>query len=734
MDRVLGLLHPVRDCFSTDRYDPVECIYKCPFPTNGPKDVNIPQTDSSTEIPRKVDYEQENWADNPPAWTPFDKQTQSLQRTIGFLRYSFPQAAYNTQMYSDCRRRCEKIIYDCESERMHAHSDDTSSQYQCSIRDRTVPSLGRRDISRSFIVPETLTPAIGSAVHHIPSYPQECQQQISSEIHHRVRTEESAIHEVSWAGYGLSNPYGETQTLFGQENSPNNLTSKFPANNPNDGVTLKVRIPAGDESSTHKQSLIHDPLSSMQQSISIGDQRNMNSVSPKEEVHDVSGPHLTFRHGYQDNQFGHKMWRFNDNEYNDSDSVLSSSRDSHTSGEIRTSFEFYQDSAGVIPLNDNEESYQQTSSRNRYSSFYSPEVSEHSKTSECNLPSFESSSKNTLTRGYEEQSQKPGVENVPLQAYNKLYESFGLLSAFTQILLPQSMSEKSSTHSFGESLHSSQFEQSFPSLSKAYTRHFAGDYGNQVPEHPQHSSVTDALTASLTTAARTMARTERISEPLSLVAKCDHLEKYEQTSARTLYNTEAKDFCELKSFAGAFKQRRMKLGITQAEVGRALGKLKLGGFGCLSQSTICRFESLTLSHNNMLVLKPILQTWLEQMESRWPTVSNYHKSTEEFSFYSPDGAEPLRVYEASASTFGERGRRRRTSITDPEKRILEAYFRLQPKPSGEELSRISNRIKLKKSVVRVWFCNQRQKQKRLQSKHRYADLSLHSRHPFDSAT
>lgn len=51
-----------------------------------------------------------------------------------------------------------------------------------------------------------------------------------------------------------------------------------------------------------------------------------------------------------------------------------------------------------------------------------------------------------------------------------------------------------------------------------------------------------------------------------------------------------------------------------ADVGRALATLKLPGVGCLSQSTICRFESLTLSHNNMLALKPILCSWLNAAE------------------------------------------------------------------------------------------------------------------------
>lgn len=69
----------------------------------------------------------------------------------------------------------------------------------------------------------------------------------------------------------------------------------------------------------------------------------------------------------------------------------------------------------------------------------------------------------------------------------------------------------------------------------------------------------------------------------------------------------------MERFAEHFKQRRIKLGVTQADVGKALAHLKMPGVGSLSQSTICRFESLTLSHNNMVALKPILHSWLERV-------------------------------------------------------------------------------------------------------------------------
>ncbi|XP_069753847.1 POU domain, class 4, transcription factor 3 [Narcine bancroftii] len=147
---------------------------------------------------------------------------------------------------------------------------------------------------------------------------------------------------------------------------------------------------------------------------------------------------------------------------------------------------------------------------------------------------------------------------------------------------------------------------------------------------------------------------------------------------------------ELEAFAERFKQRRIKLGVTQADVGSALANLKITGVGSLSQSTICRFESLTLSHNNMIALKPVLQTWLEEAENAYREKAN-----------KPE------MFNSS-----ER-KRKRTSIAAPEKRSLEAYFAIQPRPSSEKIAAIAEKLDLKKNVVRVWFCNQRQKQKRM---------------------
>merc|ERR1719189_2420198 len=73
------------------------------------------------------------------------------------------------------------------------------------------------------------------------------------------------------------------------------------------------------------------------------------------------------------------------------------------------------------------------------------------------------------------------------------------------------------------------------------------------------------------------------------------------------------DLEELEKFAKMFKQKRIKLGYTQGDVGLALGKLYGNDF---SQTTISRFEALNLSFKNMCKLKPLLQKWLEVVDAQ----------------------------------------------------------------------------------------------------------------------
>uniref|UniRef100_A0A4W2I2E6 POU class 2 homeobox 2 n=1 Tax=Bos indicus x Bos taurus TaxID=30522 RepID=A0A4W2I2E6_BOBOX len=80
---------------------------------------------------------------------------------------------------------------------------------------------------------------------------------------------------------------------------------------------------------------------------------------------------------------------------------------------------------------------------------------------------------------------------------------------------------------------------------------------------------------------------------------------------------EPSDLEELEQFARTFKQRRIKLGFTQGDVGLAMGKLYGNDF---SQTTISRFEALNLSFKNMCKLKPLLEKWLNDAGGTWAGV------------------------------------------------------------------------------------------------------------------
>ncbi|CAB1316673.1 unnamed protein product [Coregonus sp. 'balchen'] len=60
-----------------------------------------------------------------------------------------------------------------------------------------------------------------------------------------------------------------------------------------------------------------------------------------------------------------------------------------------------------------------------------------------------------------------------------------------------------------------------------------------------------------------------------------------------------------------------------------------------------------------------------------------------------------------------RKRKKRTSIETNIKHTLEKRFHDNPKPNSEEIMLISEQLSMEKEVVRVWFCNRRQKEKRI---------------------
>ncbi|XP_057689923.1 POU class 2 homeobox 2a isoform X4 [Corythoichthys intestinalis] len=160
---------------------------------------------------------------------------------------------------------------------------------------------------------------------------------------------------------------------------------------------------------------------------------------------------------------------------------------------------------------------------------------------------------------------------------------------------------------------------------------------------------------------------------------------------------EPSDLEELEQFARTFKQRRIKLGFTQGDVGLAMGKLYGNDF---SQTTISRFEALNLSFKNMCKLKPLLEKWLNDAE----TMSIDSTLPSPSSLSSP-----------SLGFDGMPGRRRkkRTSIETNVRVALERAFLTNQKPTSEEILLIAEQLNMEKEVIRVWFCNRRQKEKRI---------------------
>ncbi|XP_072301209.1 pituitary-specific positive transcription factor 1 [Eucyclogobius newberryi] len=144
---------------------------------------------------------------------------------------------------------------------------------------------------------------------------------------------------------------------------------------------------------------------------------------------------------------------------------------------------------------------------------------------------------------------------------------------------------------------------------------------------------------------------------------------------------------ELEMFANDFKIRRIKLGYTQTNVGEALAAVHGSEF---SQTTICRFENLQLSFKNACKLKAILEKWLDEAELAGALYSD-------------------------KVGMNERKRKRRTTISLGAKEALERSFVEKTKPSSQEIARIAKGLHLEKEVVRVWFCNRRQREKRVKT-------------------
>ncbi|CAJ0578066.1 unnamed protein product, partial [Mesorhabditis spiculigera] len=183
----------------------------------------------------------------------------------------------------------------------------------------------------------------------------------------------------------------------------------------------------------------------------------------------------------------------------------------------------------------------------------------------------------------------------------------------------------------------------------------------------------------------------------------------DETASNSQLSDDAEPTCsdDLENFAKQFKQRRIKLGYTQADVGIALGTLYGNVF---SQTTICRFEALQLSFKNMCKLKPLLFRWLEEADST--------------------SSSPNSAFEKMTGQGG-RKRKKRTSIEMNVKSRLEYYFQKNQKPNAQEIAQVAHELTLEKEVVRVWFCNRRQKEKRMTPQYQQEMLLQNVQYPHE---
>ena len=129
-----------------------------------------------------------------------------------------------------------------------------------------------------------------------------------------------------------------------------------------------------------------------------------------------------------------------------------------------------------------------------------------------------------------------------------------------------------------------------------------------------------------------------------------------------------------------------------------MGKLYGNDF---SQTTISRFEALNLSFKNMCKLKPMLQKWLDDIDSMTNHPGVLNTAGANAGLMGMDGG------------LGSRRRKKRTSIDSVIRVAMEKRFLQCPKPTSEEIQFMSDSMNMEKEVVRVWFCNRRQKEKRI---------------------
>ncbi|VDM17656.1 unnamed protein product [Hydatigera taeniaeformis] len=171
---------------------------------------------------------------------------------------------------------------------------------------------------------------------------------------------------------------------------------------------------------------------------------------------------------------------------------------------------------------------------------------------------------------------------------------------------------------------------------------------------------------------------------------------------------------DIRRFARVFKMKRLSLGLTQTQIGRAL---TAGDGPAYSQSAICRFEKLDITPKSAQRIKPVLERWLAELEGRRPgdqivsqsaTLGDRSGVCGSVSG-SLDESGPYRAdCESDESCTGIRKRKSRTNFSANALERLNHEFNINMHPSGSRISQLANQLNYDREVIRVWFCNKRQ--------------------------
>ena len=143
------------------------------------------------------------------------------------------------------------------------------------------------------------------------------------------------------------------------------------------------------------------------------------------------------------------------------------------------------------------------------------------------------------------------------------------------------------------------------------------------------------------------------------------------------------------------------MGLQQAEVGRALRRI----YGNeLSQATVCRFEAMKKqpSKHEQAEKNPggLAERGLRQDHPKTLPLNPVRMEVTRKTLIQPK------------TVIQVNPRKRRTPVTGPIRKFLESEFRKQSSFNSEEIKRVADTVKLEASVVKVWFHNRRQREKR----------------------